>query len=302
VLDSVQTYSLRDAARILKVPPSRLRYWKRTALAQLQDGDLRLESRPDFDFRDLVCVRAMLTLVDRGVSVRRIRRSVEVLQENLPDLEDPLAALRLWADGSERVVVEHQGVLLEPDGQMVLDFGVGELDVEGPALISERHTDEAGPDPYAEAVDHFEQGCRLDTEPATYGQAVELYRRCIELDPEFGDAHCNLGAVLYNLGRSGESRACFERCLQLDRNHVEANFNLANLLEEEGRDEVAMSHYRAALQADPFYADLHVNMALLYEKLRMPRKARDHWRRYLQLDPTGGWVDVARQRLSAKPS
>ena len=43
-------------------------------------------------------------------------------------------------------------------------------------------------------------------------------------------------------------------------------------------------------------------MALLYEKLRMPRKARDHWRRYLQLDPAGGWVDVARQRLSAETS
>jgi len=297
----VNTYSLRDAARILKVPPSRLRYWKRTALAHARGEDEDLRSRPGFDFRDLVCVRAMLTLVDRGVSVRRIRHSVEILQESVPDLDDPLAALRLWAEGSERVVVEHDGVLLEPDGQMVLDFGVSEAEAEGPALIADMLPLEEAPDAHSEAVDLFEQGCHLDTDPATHRQAVELYQRCIELNPEFGDAHCNLGAVLYNLGQSAEARSCFERCLKLDRRHVEANFNLANLLEEEGRDEVAMRHYRAALQADPFYADLHVNMALLYEKLRMPRKARDHWRRYMQLDPAGGWVEVARQRLAAEP-
>ncbi len=252
--------------------------------------------RPDFDFRDLVCVRAILALLDRGISVQRIRRAVSVLQENIPDLDDPLAALRLWSDGSERIVVEHDGVLIEPEGQMVLDFGEGREGEGEPAPI---HA--ASEDPTAmheDVLSLFEQGCRLDADPATYEEARVLYERCIELDPNFADAHCNLGAVLYNGGSREPARRCFERCLELDDRHVEGHFNLANVLEEDGCDEMALSHYRAALRADPFYAELHVNMALLYERAAQPPTALDHWRRYLQLDPTGAWSEVARQRMS----
>ena len=329
----MNTYSLRDAASILKVPAARLRYWKRTALAQTDelvesDGAQVSDSidvtrdpsiRPDFDFRDLVCVRAMLSLVDRGISVRRIRRAVAVLQENLPDLEDPLAALRLWSDGSERIVVQHEGVLVEPEGQLVLDFSGASAALGKPSSIDERPSktpDEA----YTELMALFERGCGFDSDSATYHEAIRAYEQCIELDPSFADAHCNLGAVLYNAGKAKPARRCFERCLEIDRNHVEAHFNLANLLEEIQCDEMALSHYRAALRTDPFYAELHVNMALLYERLSSANSAKpdgiapksnassntmqngsqDHWRRYLQLDPTGAWAEVARERLGVK--
>jgi tetratricopeptide (TPR) repeat protein len=306
----VSTYSLNDAANILKVSPRRLRHWKRTTLAPIDSAstrprefvDARDEAeateglRPDFDFRDLVCVRAILALLDRGISVQRIRRAVSVLQENVPDLEDPLAALRLWSDGSERIVVEHEGVLIEPEGQMVLDFGEQREEAIEPSPI--HAPGEPANEIHDDVLGLFEQGCRLDSDPATYEEARVLYERCVELDPNFADAHCNLGAVLYNAGSREPARRCFERCLELDDRHVEGHFNLANVLEEVGCDEMALSHYRAALRADPFYAELHVNMALLYERTSQGATALDHWRRYLQLDPTGAWSEVARQRMS----
>ncbi len=253
------------------------------------------DTRPDFDFRDLVCVRAMLTLVDSGISARRIRNAVAVLQETVPDLADPLAALRLWAEGSERIVVHHQGVLVEPEGQMVLDFATSKDKKLEPAQIAE-----AG-DPQEELkqglTELFQLGCTLDSDPDTYQDAIEAYEFCIEIDESFADAHCNLGAVYYNIGRRDPARRCFERCLEIEPRHVEAHFNLANILEEAGCNEMALSHYRAALRADPFYADLHVNMALLYERMSQPKQVREHWRRYLQLHPSGAWSEVARQRL-----
>ena len=286
----MSTYTLADAARILNVSPSRLRYWKRTALVhpRLVDGD-----RPGFDFRDLVHVRAVLALLDQGVPLRRIRRSLDVLRESAPDLPDPLPSLRLWAKGSARMVVRHGEVLLEPDGQMVLDFQSGQ-DSEPPAAevqpIQAGETDSA--------LDWFERGCGLDSEPSTLDGAIDAYERAIELDPEFADAHCNLGAVLYNLGRRPSARRSFERALELEAWHVEAHFNLGNVLEEEGCCEMALRHYQSALQADPLHADLHVNIALVYEQLHLDRKGRDHWRRYLQLEPDGAWAEVARQRTA----
>jgi tetratricopeptide (TPR) repeat protein len=292
-LHAVTRYSLRNAARILKVSPARLRYWERTELMgpRPQDGSGEL------DFRDLVGAKGVLSLLDKGVSLQRIRRSVEILRERLPDIEDPLVALRLWAEGSERMVVEHDGVLIEPNGQMILNFQGLAGDGEGIRPI--RDAEASDEDRKRSALDCFEQGCAFDSNSETYDRAVEAYRRAIELDPTLADAHCNLGAVLYNRGRRTPSRRCFERCLELEPNHVEAHFNLANLLEEEGCDEMALSHYRSALGANPFYSDVYINLALLYEKLGLTGRARDHWRRYLQLDSTGPWADVARQRLEA---
>lgn len=288
---AVGTYTLADAARILNVSPSRLRYWKRTALvhARLVEGD-----RPGFDFRDLVHVRAVLALLDQGVPLRRIRRSLEVLRTRSPDLDDPLPSLRLWAEGSDRMVVQHGDVLLEPDGQMVLDFQAPQA--LGSAVSDLRALAEQG----ETAIDCFERACGLDSEPSTLERAITAYERAIELDPEFADAHCNLGAVLYNLGRRPAARRCFERALELEAWHVEAHFNLGNLLEEDNRHEMALRHYQSALEADPLHADLHVNIALVCERLNLVRKGRDHWRRYLQLEPSGPWSEVARQRTDGQ--
>lgn len=283
----VRAYSQSDVARLFKLSPARLRSWER---AELVGPSVVVDSEPTYEYRDLLCVRAVLDLLDRGVPLRRIRRSVASLRRQLPDMDRPARALRMWHEGSGRVVLRHEDVLLEPSGQIVLDLGG-----EGGSTVTS-----IGPvpgRPAQQAGDWFELGCRKDTDPETYEDAIAAYRRALEIDPEFTDAHCNLGAVLYNDGRREEARVCFERALQLDRGHLESNLNLANILEEDNRNEAALQHYKVALQADPFRADVHLNLALLYEKLGLRRKARSHWRAYVQREPEGNWSDVARSRL-----
>jgi tetratricopeptide (TPR) repeat protein len=291
----VGTYTLGDVARITGVSRTRLRYWKRTALLEPGDdrtaGDEPVQDS-EFEFRDLVTVRSVLSLLDRGVSLRRIRRSIDALRRCIPEVDRPLTSLRTWVDDSRRVVMRHDGAWVEPDGQMMLDFAAEgqaaplELCFEPPDALSEQS-----------AIEWFEQGCKLDSNRATFAEAIEAYQRAIACDPDYADAHCNLGSVYFNQDRLASSRECFERALACDPHHVEANLNLATLLEEEGRNQVALRHYKIALDADRMCADTHVSLALLYEKLDLRRTARDYWRRYLQLEPSGTWVDIARQRL-----
>lgn len=288
----MSTYSLQNAARILKVAPSRLRYWKRTHLAAPRAVGSDAHGPSDYGFRDLVGIRAVLSLLEQGISLRRIRRSVEVLRDRAPEIEDPLTALRLFEEWG-RVVVQRDGRWMEPDGQMLLGFDPRSVSAR-PARVAPI---DAAPAEEPSAGDHFERGCRLDADPATWELAVVAYRDALALEPDFADAHCNLGAVFYNRGERVAARRHFERCLRLDPGHVEAHFNLANLLEEDGCSDMALHHYRAGLLADPFYPDLHINLALLYEKLDAPGSAREHWRRYLQLEPEGSWSEVARLRL-----
>jgi tetratricopeptide (TPR) repeat protein len=291
----VGTYTLGDVARITGVSRARLRYWERTALlepAVVRDAGNSDREAGSFEFGDLVTIRSVLSLLDRGVSLRRIRRSVDALRERIPEVDRPLGSLRPWLDGSRRVVVRHEGVLVEPDGQLVLEFAP----LRAPSPVA-RCTAERDASLLEAASEWFEQGCKLDSNRSTYAEAIQAYKRALECDPDFADAHCNLGSVYFNQDRLASSRICFERALVIDPNHVEANLNLATLLEDEGRYQMALRHYKVAIEADPMYADAHVSLALVYEKIGLRRKARGHWRRYLQLEPAGTWVEIARQRL-----
>jgi tetratricopeptide (TPR) repeat protein len=281
----VNVYSHREAARILRIPPARLRYWERTALVRPSG---QRDARPAFGFGDLVRLRGVLGLLERGVPLRRIRRSARDAARRIPEMPDPLAALRLLDERSRRVVVEHAGSLFEPEGQMLLDFRA-EPGGEAVADLCER----VGPT----AAEWFERGCTLDGDPGRWREAVAAYERALALVPDYADAHCNLGTVHYGQGRRGAALACFRRALDADPLHLEANFNLANLLEERGEDEAALRHYRIVLRVDPHYADAHVNLALLFEKVGRRARAREHWRRYLQLEPSGAFADLAREHL-----
>ena len=282
--------------------------------------------RKTFDFRDLVAVRRVRGLLERGVPLGQIRRGVQAVRARHPELDRPVEALDVWNAGGPRVVLRSEGTLAETDGQLVLDFArscaaariasVAPWATAGEARSKPQASGESpgGPDwrnvlgrarnePQAGGVaqsasEWFEVGCRLDSERETYGEAIEAYRRALEVDPEHADSHCNLGSIFYNQGRRGPARASFERALEIEPQHVEANLNLATMLEEDEHNEAALHHYKRALTSDPFYADAHVSLALLYEKLGLRKTAREHWRRYLQLDPGGSWAEVARRHLA----
>ena len=289
----MNAYTLGDAARICGVSRRRLRYWERTALVQ---ASLAAGSEPTFGFRDLVSVRSIVGLLERGVPLSRIRRGVEAVRERLPDLE-PLSVLRL-REGSARFVLRHEGVLMEPDGQLVLELEGAEANGEV-APLERRAAAPGSEEARRLATEWFERGCEFDGDQATYGEAVEAYQKALEVDPQYADAHCNLGSVYFNQNRREPARESFARALEIEPGHVEANLNLGAVFEEEGRDEAALRHYRAALETNPHYPDVHVSLALLYEKLTLGRTARAHWRRYLQLAPQGPWSDVARRRLAS---
>jgi tetratricopeptide (TPR) repeat protein len=287
------TYSLPDAALFFGLSPARLRYWERSALVRPR---ARAEATREFGFRDLVCIKTILVLLDHGVPLRRIRRTVEEIRERIPELDEPVAQLRVWIDGSDRIVVRHGEALYEPSGQMVLDFALAPPRPDDVAELRPPAEPAAEPDPET-ALEWFERGCRLDGRPETVEEARRAYERAIAADPAFADAHCNLGAIHHQRDDRAAARACYERALACDGGHVEANLNLAAILEEDERLEAALAHYKAALRADPLHIDAHLATALLYEKLGLRRRAREHWRRYLQFAPAGAWADVARKRV-----
>jgi len=90
-------YPVRDVVEILKISRRQLQYWAQTDLiapsAQTRGGHGR------YTFSDLVALKAAKRLIDSGVSVQRIRKSIRALRRLLPTVERPLAELVLVATG-----------------------------------------------------------------------------------------------------------------------------------------------------------------------------------------------------------
>jgi tetratricopeptide (TPR) repeat protein len=289
----VRLYSLSDTARILRVSPARLRAWSRTGFVSARTAEAG-----SYAFDDLVRLRALAGLISRGVSVRRIRSTVAQLQASVPELREPLSALRVWGGNVRRVVARHGDALVEADGQLVLDF---ETERAAPAIAeigANAEPDPASPQGPRTAFEWFERGCVFDAQAGKAAEALAAYRRAVDLSPDFADAWCNLGTVHFHRGERPDARSCYERALAADADHLEANFNLANLLDDEGRRETALHHYKAAVRVDPSFADARLNLALLYDRMGLRRLGREQWRQYLQLVPTGSWADLARERIT----
>lgn len=99
-----------QVVRILGVSRRQLQYWAETDLvapsARTPGGHHR------YTFEDLVALRAAKQLIDAGVSVQRIRRSIGSLQRLLPTVRRPLSELVLVATG-DLVLVLCEGAAFE---------------------------------------------------------------------------------------------------------------------------------------------------------------------------------------------
>jgi tetratricopeptide (TPR) repeat protein len=284
-------YSAAEVARLFAVTASRLRYWDRTRFLSPSGKRGR---RRYYTFQDLIGLRAAKALLDAGVPLQRVRRSIDSLRGLLPRVTRPLNELRVVADGSSLVVRDAQGPFDASTGQGVFDFGVSELR-DDVVRVLKRHG-ELDEDKRT-AYELYLEGCRLDEDDATFGRAEEMYHKALELDPALANALTNLGNVRFRRGFPEEAEVFYRRALAIDKEQPEAYYNLGFLYYERGDAKSAVPCFEHAVQADPAFADAHFNLAMALEEVNDRQGARRHWQVYLQLEPNGAWAEVAKRHL-----
>jgi len=122
-------FRAREASQIVGVSRRQLQYWAHTDLVrpsvQTRGGHHR------YTFQDLVALKATRRLLDAGVSLQRIRTSIQALRRILPTVEHPLAELVLVATG-DVVLVFREGTAFEAvSGQeWVFEIAAFQRDIE----------------------------------------------------------------------------------------------------------------------------------------------------------------------------
>ncbi|MGH7323686.1 MAG: tetratricopeptide repeat protein [Candidatus Rokuibacteriota bacterium] len=131
--------------------------------------------------------------------------------------------------------------------------------------------------------------------------AIGAYQKALTYNAVNPRVYVSLGKIYY--GEKGlyyEAVNAYKRAIDLDPRSVEARMGLGEVYEEKGLYKEAIEEYRRVIEAEPTHAEALYNMALVYEKVD-PREAIAHWERYIalasQIPAQKDWVDVARQHL-----
>lgn len=283
-------YSLREASKLFGISAERLRYWERSEFI-VRTG--REGKRRYYTFLDLIGIRIAKGLLEKGVPLRQVRRSVDVLRESLPKVARPLNSLRIYADGRSLIVKDDNGVFEPATGQSVIDFGVGSLRDDVVRVL--RRNDSLRE--RREAYQCYLEGCRLDQDNATIAQAEAAYRRAIEIDPSLANAWTNLGNVLLRGGDAANAERSYLQALKVDSESPEAHYNLGYLYYDRREYQEAWASFTRAVHYAPAFADAHFNLAAVLEALGRRQEARPHWEAYLRLDTDTRWADIARAHL-----
>ncbi|HTM37923.1 MAG TPA: tetratricopeptide repeat protein [Terriglobales bacterium] len=281
-------YSREDVLRILRLSHRQLGAWEKSGL---------LRAASHYTFFDLLQVKKVRDLCARRVRPVEIRESVSAMQKQAAGLENPLLEAGAITAGRHRVAFRHEGKLLEPiAGQFMLDFAPEEKVVTsvpvGKNSAAPGTNDHAG-----DAAELFSRGVALEEDPRNQMQAIAVYQKVLEIDPQHAAAHINLGTLHYNRQDYLSAEEHYRRALEIDARYALAHFDLGNVLDETGRVSDAIQTYLTAIQLAPTYADAHYNLALAYEKVKEPRKALRHWQAYIKLDGTGPWATHARAQI-----
>ncbi|MBM3219797.1 MAG: tetratricopeptide repeat protein [Candidatus Rokubacteria bacterium] len=131
--------------------------------------------------------------------------------------------------------------------------------------------------------------------------AIKAYQQALVYNAMSPRVHLSLGKIYF--GEKGlyyEAVNAYKKAIDLDSSSVEARMGLGEVYEDKGLWKEAADEYRKVIELDAKHTGAMYNLAIVYEK-KDPREAIAQWERYIalasQLPAEKDWVDVARQHL-----
>ena len=116
-------------------------------------------------------------------------------------------------------------------------------------------------------------------------EAIEQFRRAIQLDPNYPAAHHNLAVALAEQGQVADAITSFTEAIRIAPDYFEAHLNLANTLAMANRKAEAIDHYRHALALRPDSAEGLNGLGLTLTEMRRWDEAVVYLRQAVRLRP-----------------
>ena len=93
---------------------------------------------------------------------------------------------------------------------------------------------------------------------------LALCLKALELEPDYAEAHNNLGITLKSQSKLDAAVAAYRKAVELKPDYAEAHSNLGNALVQQGKLDEAVAAYDEAIALQPDYATAHYNRSTIY--------------------------------------
>jgi len=115
--------------------------------------------------------------------------------------------------------------------------------------------------------------------------ALDVYAKAIAANPNDALSYYEMGNIYLRAGRSDDALAAFRKVTQLRQDYPRANVNLGAVLARRGDHAEAIEQFRTAIRLNPDLRDAHYNLAISLEATRKDDEAAREYRTAIQLDP-----------------
>jgi len=131
--------------------------------------------------------------------------------------------------------------------------------------------------------------------------AIKAYNLALVYNPVNPRVHMSLGKIFFTeKNLYYEAVNAYKKAIDLDGGLVEARMGLGEVYEDKGLWKEAADEYRTVIDLDGKHTGALYNLAIVYEKTD-PKEAIVQWEKYIalaaQLPSEKDWVDVAKQHL-----
>ena len=116
-------------------------------------------------------------------------------------------------------------------------------------------------------------------------QAIPIYKKVLELYPDFVDANHLLGVALHESGHLEKAFGFLTKAIKAVPDRSSYHNNLGNLLKDMGRVDEAIDSFRNSTLIDPEYANGHINIGNIMNELGRYDESQVHLEKALRLKP-----------------
>ncbi|MBF0194221.1 MAG: tetratricopeptide repeat protein [Magnetococcales bacterium] len=97
-------------------------------------------------------------------------------------------------------------------------------------------------------------------------EAVISCQKAISIKPDYADAYYNLGNALKEQGKLGEAVASFQKAISIKSDYADAHSNLGIALQKQGKLDEAVASYQKAISIKPDYAFTYSNLGVALQE------------------------------------
>jgi tetratricopeptide (TPR) repeat protein len=152
--------------------------------------------------------------------------------------------------------------------------------------------------PAVEVYKLIDQAVKLENQ-GDYKQALTIWRKALELDPDDAKSHNDLGMNLYLLDSKDEAFRQLRESIRINPMLVEGHYNLGRLLLQEGHPDQAVPELERTLTLSPRFSSAQEALSAAFVALGKPREALGMWHQVLTLQPNSVAALVGAARILA---